>query len=101
MFSRLVLISSLVPAFGLGAIAADVYVSPTGSDTGSGTLTSPLLSIQSAVNLVTAGSTIFLRGGTYSLTSNVQISSKGTSGAPYTMRPYGSEKVIIDGEGLP
>lgn len=81
--------------------AAIIYVSTTGSDSGSGTIAAPLKSIQSAVDVATAGSTIYLRAGTYSLTTNIQIKKSGTSTAPYILSAYGSEKVIIDGEGLP
>jgi uncharacterized protein YraI len=82
--------------------AATIYVSPTGLDTGSGSITSPLKSIQSAVNVATAGSTIYLRAGTYALTTNIQIKSKsGTASSPYVLSAYGTEKVVIDGEGLP
>lgn len=88
-------------AFAALGASADIYVSPSGSDSAAGTLTAPIKSIQSAVNKVTAGSTIYLRGGTYALTTNVQISRVGTSSAPFTMAAYNNEKVVIDGEALP
>ena len=83
--------------------AADIYVSPSGSDSAAGTQTAPLKSIQSAIasSNLTPGSTIYLRAGTYALTSNIQITSKGTSSSPYTLRSYSNEKVIIDAEALP
>jgi hypothetical protein len=81
-------------------LAAIIFVSPTGSDSGSGTITSPLKSIQSAVNIATAGSTINLRGGTYALTKNVNFAKSGTASAPYTVQAYNGEKVILDGEAL-
>ncbi|KAB8261587.1 luciferase-like domain-containing protein [Aspergillus pseudonomiae] len=81
--------------------AADIYVSPSGSDTAAGTIEAPLLSIQSAVDKATAGSTIYLREGTYSPTTNIQITKSGTASAPYVLRAYEGEKVTIDGEELP
>jgi hypothetical protein len=48
-----------------------------------------------------AGDTIYLRGGTYALTTNLQITKSGTASAKYTLTNYQSEKVVIDGEGLP
>ncbi|KAF8918284.1 pectin lyase fold/virulence factor [Mucidula mucida] len=66
------------------AQAATLYVSPTGTSSGTGTLTSPFGSIQSAVNAATAGSTIYLREGR----------------SPYVVSAYESEKVVIDGEAL-
>lgn len=83
------------------ALADSIYVSPTGSSSGSGSITSPLNSIQSAVDLAKPGDTIYLRGGTYSPTSNIQITKSGTSSKPYILRAYEGEKVIIDGEALP
>lgn len=82
------------------AWAANIYVSPSGSNSGDASITSPLLSIQSAVNLAVAGDTIYLRAGTFKPTTNIQIKKSGTSSKPYTMRAYGSEVVIIDGEAL-
>ncbi|RHZ55171.1 putative pectate lyase [Aspergillus thermomutatus] len=83
------------------ALAASIYVSPKGSSGGSGSISSPLNSIQSAVDLAKPGDTIYLRAGTYSPTSNIQITKSGTAGQPYILRAYEGEKVIIDGEGLP
>ncbi|KFA65815.1 hypothetical protein S40285_05364 [Stachybotrys chlorohalonatus IBT 40285] len=82
-------------------LAADIYVSPSGSSSGTGTQTNPFNSIQSGINRAVAGDTIYLRGGTYSPTTNIQITKSGTSSAPYTLRAYGTERVIIDGEALP
>lgn len=79
--------------------AKDIYVSPTG--TGTGSSTSPYGSIQSAVNAAAAGDTIYLRAGTYSPTTNIQFSTSGTQAKPITVRSYQNEKVIIDGESLP
>jgi len=77
----------------------EIYVSPAG--TGLGSQTAPYGSIQSAVNAAAAGDTIFLRAGTYKPTTNIQITKSGTRTSPITLRSYGKEKVIIDGEGLP
>ncbi|KAK4098053.1 polysaccharide lyase family 9 protein [Parathielavia hyrcaniae] len=82
-----------------GIIAKSIYVSPTGS--GSGTLESPYRSIQSAVNAAAAGDTIYLRGGTYAPSSNIQVGKSGTRTAPISVRPYQNEKVIINGENMP
>lgn len=81
------------------ASAKEIYVSPTG--TGSGTSTSPYGSIQSAVNAAAAGDVIYLRAGTYKPTTNIQITKSGTRTQPITLRSYGKEKVILDGENLP
>lgn len=82
-----------------GATALDIFVSPTG--TGSGTQTAPYGSIQSAVNAAAAGDTIYLRQGTYAPSANIQFSKSGTATSPISVRPYQGEKVIIDGENMP
>ncbi|KAL4901130.1 hypothetical protein BDW74DRAFT_170310 [Aspergillus multicolor] len=81
-------------------LAADIYVSPDGSDDAAGTIDAPFQSIQLAVDEATAGSTIYLRGGTYTPTTNIQITKSGTASAPYVLRAYEGESVIIDGEEL-
>ncbi|CUA66863.1 hypothetical protein RSOLAG22IIIB_00312 [Rhizoctonia solani] len=81
--------------------ATAIYVSPTGNDSAAGTLAAPLKSIQRAIDKAVAGDTIYLRGGTYALTTNLQITKSGTASAKYTLTNYQTEKVIIDGEGLP
>jgi pectate lyase-like protein/uncharacterized protein DUF1565 len=85
-----------------GTLAATtLYVATNGNDGNAGTLAAPLATIQKAVSLVTAGGTIAVRGGTYPLSTNIQITRSGTSGAPITLTGYQSEKVIVDGEALP
>jgi hypothetical protein len=96
VISNLLLLLYLPAAF-----AATIYVSPTGSDSAAGSLAAPLKSIQSAVDKAVAGDTIYLRGGTYSPTSNIQIKKSGTSSAPYTLSAYSTEVPIVDGEALP
>ncbi|QRW21466.1 pectate lyase [Rhizoctonia solani] len=76
--------------------ATAIYVSPTGSDSAAGTLAAPLKSIQKAIDKYHLPS-----WGTYALTTNLQITKSGTANAKYTLTNYQSEKVIIDGEGLP
>lgn len=88
-------------AFAALVSAADIFVSPSGSDSAAGSISAPLKSIQVAVNKAVAGDNIYLRAGTYAPTTNIQITKSGTSSKPYTISAYGSEKVTIDGENLP
>ncbi|KAF7549643.1 hypothetical protein G7Z17_g6251 [Cylindrodendrum hubeiense] len=84
----------------VGSVASrEIFVSPSGS--GSGTLSAPFGSIQAAVNAAAAGDTIYLRAGTYSPSTNIQISKSGTRTSPITVKPYNKEKVIVNGESLP
>lgn len=82
------------------ATAATYYVATTGSDSNAGTLAAPFATIQKAIGAVTAGGTIAVRGGTYALTTNLQITKSGTATSPITLTGYAGEKVIIDGEAL-
>jgi hypothetical protein len=85
-----------------GTLAATTYyVATTGSDSNAGTLTAPLATIQKAISLVSAGGTIAVRGGTYALATNIQITKSGTAGAPITLTSHQGERVTIDGEALP
>jgi parallel beta-helix repeat protein/VCBS repeat-containing protein len=72
-----------------------LYVSTTGSDSNSGTSTSPVKSITRAAQLAQPGDTVMVHGGTYN--STVTISKSGTASAPITFKPVSGEHVIIDG----
>ncbi|KAH7467892.1 hypothetical protein FOMA001_g15439 [Fusarium oxysporum f. sp. matthiolae] len=90
---------AIVLAFLAGANAKDIFVSPTG--TGSGTLAAPYGSIQSAIDAAKAGDFIYLRKGTYAPSKNIQVKTSGAKGSPITVEPYQNEKVVIDGENMP
>jgi hypothetical protein len=92
-------VSIILAALASTVQCREIYVSPTG--TGTGSSTAPYGSIQSAVNAAAPGDTIYLRAGTYSPTSNIQITKSGTATSPITLRSYQKEKVILDGERLP
>ena len=76
------------------------YVSPAGSAGGDGSAQRPW-DLATALNqpaAVTAGTTIWLRGGTY---HGAFISYlRGTEQAPIVVRGYPRERVIIDGRGV-
>jgi MYXO-CTERM domain-containing protein len=61
------------------ALAADYYVTTTGSDSNPGTLASPFATLQKANDTAAAGDTIWMRGGTYNCTSQITLSKSGTS----------------------
>jgi len=91
----------------LAANAASYYASPSGSGSGSGEMGSPWdistamgdnSSPTSSNTVVQGGDTIWLRGGTYGVGSNVfTCSLVGTSNAPVVVRQYPGERAIIDG----
>jgi hypothetical protein len=81
--------------------AGALIVATNGNDANPGTMAQPLATIQKAIDLVPLGGTIAIRGGTYALTTNIQIRRSGTADKPITMTNAPGERVIIDGEPLP
>src|SRR5262245_44879089 len=77
--------------------ANDLYVSPTGSDSNSGrSPTSPLRTIQSALDRVVPGAVIHLAAGTY--TEAPRTVRDGTAASPITLRgPGGSSNASARG----
>lgn len=59
--------------------AASYYVSPTGSDSAAGTEAAPWASIAHAQSSAAAGDTVYVRGGTYSITAGSNTCSGQTS----------------------
>lgn len=78
-----------------------LFVAPNGNDSNAGTIAAPLRTIQRAVDLAAAGTTIYLRAGTYAPTTTIKLLKSGTSSQPITLRNYNSERAVIDGEGMP
>lgn len=64
-----------------------IYVSPSGSSSAAGTLAAPT-NLATALSRVTAGQTIYLRGGTYALSSTVSISKSGSSSSRINLKAY-------------
>lgn len=77
------------------ALATNYYVATNGVDTDPGTLTKPFRNIQRAANVMVAGDTCNIRGGTYRETV-IPVNS-GLATQPITFQPFGSETVIISG----
>jgi len=75
------------------------YVSTTGSDSNTGTLTSPFRSIEKAVSVVKAGESIFVRGGSYNLTTTITLGKSGTASAGISLLAYPGEKPVLDFSG--
>lgn len=92
MLSALLLVLSITTSLK----SADFYVSKTGNDmTGDGSLANPWLTIQKACDEVTAGSTVFIKAGTYF--EELFLNAAGTMGAPIIFKPFQMDEVIIDG----
>jgi hypothetical protein len=97
------------------AAAAGIYVSPNGKDSNNGASTTPLLTLQAAVDRATPGTTIYLRGGSYyndeygkpdfanrKKSSFARISRSGTASQQITIQPHGNEyaQLISDVNGI-
>ncbi|MEK7116901.1 MAG: peptidoglycan-binding protein [Patescibacteria group bacterium] len=80
----------------LGATTGEFYVSPSGTSSGDGSITSPW-DLQTALNQpasVQPGDTIWLRGGTY---KGWYVSKLvGTSAQPIIVRSYPGEWAVLD-----
>jgi parallel beta-helix repeat protein len=72
-----------------------LYVSETGSDKNVGSITAPFKTVNKALSVATAGTTVYVRGGTYS--ENIRFTKSGRAGAYITIKNYGDEKPIIKG----
>jgi chitodextrinase len=80
--TRLLLLLGALP---LSAQAASLYVSPSGSDSNTGTSSSaPLKTIQAALDKATAGTTIHLAQGIYR--ERPETKRAGTASAPITLQ---------------
>src|SRR3977135_2758068 len=84
-------------AIAAAASAAEFYVAPNASASGTGSLSNPW-KLQTALDQPSAvqpGDTIWLRGGTYvgSFTSNL----KGRSSRPIIVRQYDGQRAKIEG----
>jgi hypothetical protein len=75
---------------------AGIYLSPTGSDDGDGSLERPFATLGQAVSVVEPGQTIYMRGGTYRPTKPVDITISGTADRRITLTAYAGEHPILD-----
>jgi parallel beta-helix repeat protein len=86
--------------FALGSLtntSATYYVSASGNDNNPGTIESPFKTIQKAVDLATAGTTIYVREGTYVEVVSIH-GKKGVPPAPIRLLAYPGETPVIDGQ---
>ena len=73
------------------------FISPTGSDTtGTGTINNPWFSLNKAWSSLSAGSTLYLRGGTYAFNTQQYLSGKnGTALNKINILAYPNETPIL------
>jgi len=80
-----------------GAASSTYYVSPSGSDSGPGTLSSPWRTVAKALATLRAGDTLYVRGGTYVESIKSIKISQGTATAPIRVANYPGERPVIQG----
>ena len=86
----------LLITIALLSVAADKYVSTTGSNANPGTEGSPYLTITHAITQISGGDTIYLRGGVFTNDWDmVSIPSGSSFSAPTTIRNYVGELPVI------
>jgi hypothetical protein len=79
--------------------AKQYFISASGSDSNTGTISSPYLTITKAAGVASAGDTIYMRGGTYTLTAKITLSQSGTSTAKRNLWSYPGERALLDFSG--
>ncbi len=82
---------------------AQIYVATDGDDANAGTFAQPFKTIAKAIAEVTPGDTIYVRGGTYALTSTITITAakSGTESQLITLTAFKDEVPILDFSGQP
>ncbi len=86
---------------GAGFAAASTFVvAPDGSDSGSGSVDSPLATINAASRRAHVGDTIYLRGGTYTWSQQQYVDVKPDGVNWVTFSSYPGETAIIDGSNM-
>jgi hypothetical protein len=84
------------------AQATDYYVATTGSDSNAGTMASPFATLQKGVNTAVAGDTVWIRGGTYNITTpattgaGINFTKSGTAQSPINYFAYQGEVPVFD-----
>jgi hypothetical protein len=75
------------------------YLSPSGSDSASGSLSAPRRTILAGSALLAPGDTLLVRGGTYHDPGgyNWAATASGTAAAPITIKAYPGETPLFDG----
>jgi hypothetical protein len=99
-------VKKLLLTFGVLAAAASLqattyYVATNGSDSNNGTnLATPFANPQTAVALAGAGDTVYIRGGTYTMTAQVKPAHAGTAASYGTLSAYPGEQPVWNFSGI-
>ena len=89
-----------VKLFEGGAEMATYYVATNGSDSNSGTSTNaPFATLGKAAGLAASGNLIYVRGGTYPVSSKISLTKMGAAGQPIRIRSYPGETPVLNCSG--
>jgi hypothetical protein len=89
----LLILSILLTSFSLQA--KQIFVSPSGDDSNSGTIDSPFWSVQQAQSVASAGDTVYIRGGEYAVTEDDISHDDGTFASITYLNKSGSNGNLI------
>lgn len=85
----------------INLLSAQRYIAPNGDDTNPGTKEQPFGTFPKAISEAMPGDTIYVRGGTYNLTTTITISASksGTEYQLITLTAFNDEIPILDFSG--
>jgi hypothetical protein len=82
----------------VNSFASNYFVAPTGNNANTGTIASPLATVQAGINKAFAGDTVYVRAGTYF--EKLSCPRSGALNSFITIKNYNNENVIVDGTGV-
>jgi Pel9A-like, right handed beta helix region/Secretion system C-terminal sorting domain len=85
----------------VGVMDAQIYVSTTGDDSNPGTFELPFMTVTKAISVISANDTIFVRGGTYALSTTINVSKVGNDSTRYFLFAYPGERPLFDFSSMP
>ena len=93
-FQKCIVFILICCLMGLNAIGqTNYYVGKNGSDSNSGAVDQPFLTISKAASVATAGDTVFIHEGTYE--EMVTPANSGSAGSPIVFQSFTGEKVVV------
>jgi MYXO-CTERM domain-containing protein len=99
MLNRFLLASALLGLSSSPAFAGTFYMSNAGNDNAPGSSTAPWATLGKANAAMTAGDTLYLRGGVYSGVSGIHWTKSGTVNSPVVISAYPGEHPVFNGNG--